>query len=61
MKSLMGVFGFLSLAVLLAFTSPEGPGLEVGDKATDFKLQNAIDDSWVSLSDYEDVKGLRWR
>lgn len=58
MKSLFGIFGFLGIAAVLAFTSPEaGPGLEVGDTAPDFKLQNAITDEWVSLSDYKDTKG----
>ena len=57
MKNLFGFFGFLSLALLLAFTLPDGGGLDVGDTAPDFKLQNAVDDSWVSLSDYENAKG----
>jgi peroxiredoxin len=57
MKSLFGIFSVLSLALLFAFTAPDGNGLEVGDTAPDFKLQNAIDDSWVSLSDYEGAKG----
>ncbi len=58
MKGLFGIFGFLGIAAFLAFTAPDaGPGLEVGDTAPDFKLQNAIDGSWVSLSDYEDAKG----
>jgi len=57
MKSLFGILGCLSLTILLAFTLPMGNGLEVGDTAPDFKLQNAVDDSWVSLSDYENAKG----
>jgi len=57
MKNLFGIIGFLSLTLLLAFTIPVGGGLEIGDTAPDFKLQNAVDESWVSLSDYENVKG----
>ena len=57
MKRLFGIFGIISLALIVAFTLPEGGGLEVGDTAPDFKLQNAVDDSWVSLSDYKDAKG----
>ena len=32
-------------------------GYAIGDKATDFKLQN-VDDQYVSLSDYPDAKGF---
>jgi peroxiredoxin len=34
-----------------------GPGYEVGDKATDFKLKN-IDGKMISLADYADAKGF---
>ena len=57
MKSLFGIFGFLGMVALLAFTNPDGPGLEVGDTAPDFKLQNAVDGEWFSLSDLADAKG----
>ena len=41
----------LSFSILLA------GGYSVGDKASDFKLQN-IDGKYVSLSDYSDAKGF---
>ena len=51
----------LSLIVLLttvAFTpSISDNGYEIGDIATDFKLEN-IDGNFVSLSDYKDAKGF---
>ena len=51
----------LSLMVLLttvAFTpSISDNGYEIGDIATDFKLEN-IDGNFVSLSDYKDAKGF---
>lgn len=51
---------FLSLALLCTFwlteASAQNPGYQVGDVATDFKLQN-VDGSWVSLSDMKDAKG----
>jgi len=51
----------LSLIVLLttlAFTSSiSDNGYEIGDIATDFKLEN-IDGNFVSLSDYKDAKGF---
>ncbi len=57
MKSLIGIISIVSLSLILAFALPDGNGLELGDTAPDFKLQNAIDDSWVSLSDYKNAKG----
>ncbi|MDX1478189.1 MAG: thioredoxin family protein [Saprospiraceae bacterium] len=57
MKRLTGIFGCLSLALLFAFTLPVNGGYKVGDKVADFSLQNAIDDQWVSLASYGDVKG----
>ena len=50
-----------TLFFLIAFTaisfSSSGKGLNTGDKAPDFKLQN-IDGKYVSLSDYSDAKGF---
>jgi peroxiredoxin len=57
MKRLFGIFGFLGLTLILAFALPDRNGLDIGDIAPDFKLQNAVDESWVSLSDYDNVKG----
>lgn len=58
MKRLTSILSCLGLTLLFAFTYPNPDnGYSVGDVATDFSLQNAIDDSWVSLSDYEDVNG----
>lgn len=56
MKRLSGILGLMILTVTLALANTDGPGLEVGDVAPDFKLQN-VDGQWVSLSDYEDAKG----
>ena len=56
MKRIYGIVAMMAMAVAVAFANPTGPGLEVGDKAPDFKLQN-IDGSWVSLADYKDAKG----
>jgi peroxiredoxin len=56
MKRLSGILGFMILSLTLALANPGGPGLEVGDEAPDFKLQN-VDGEWVSLSDFEDAKG----
>lgn len=57
MKTTLSFFALLGIASILAFTSPAGEGLEVGDTAPDFNLQNAIDDSYVSLASYEGAKG----
>lgn len=50
---------FLVLFALLGFAlnANAEQGLEVGDKAVDFKLLN-IDGSRVSLNDYQDEKGV---
>ena len=56
MKRISGIFAIMSIAMTLALANPGGPGLEVGDTAPDFKLQN-VDGSWVSLTDYEGAKG----
>jgi len=52
----------LALVLLVsvsAFTTKteESPGYEIGDIATDFKLEN-IDGKMVSLSDFKDAKGF---
>lgn len=46
----------LIMAVIFSLTS-FAQGYQVGDKAMNFKLQN-IDDKMVSLSDFEDEKGV---
>ena len=43
--------------ILIASSLLLAEGYKVGDKATDFKLQN-IDGKFVSLSDYKDAKGF---
>ena len=48
----------MAIFSLSAFTTtPVHKGYEVGDYATDFKLEN-IDGNMVSLSDYKDAKGF---
>ncbi|WP_040278902.1 thioredoxin family protein [Psychroserpens damuponensis] len=50
---------FLALVVVIstfAFTTVS-PGYDVGDIATDFKLEN-IDGKMVSMADYKDAKGF---
>jgi peroxiredoxin len=54
---LLSGVGALGVTLLVAFTNPVDVGYKVGDVATDFNLQNAADDSWVSLKSYGDVKG----
>jgi peroxiredoxin len=46
------MFSMMFLAV-----SVSGQGYQVGDKAADFRLLN-VDGNYVSLSDYEDAKGI---
>lgn len=50
----------LSAIALILFSSfatlSEGPGYDIGDIATDFKLEN-INGKMVSLADYKDAKG----
>ena len=57
MRSIVSLFLLLSIGVFMSFEASVGDGLEVGDTAPDFNLQNAIDDSWVSLETYEGAKG----
>lgn len=47
------IFGIILIQLSFAQTQ----GYEIGDVATDFKLKN-IDDKFVSLSDYKDIKGF---
>ena len=56
MKRISAIFTFMAVSLTLALAGTTGPGLEVGDKAPDFKLQS-VDGSWVSLKDYKDAKG----
>jgi len=52
------IFSLIVLLTTLAFTSSiSDNGYEIGDIATDFKLEN-IDGNFVSLSDYKDAKGF---
>jgi peroxiredoxin len=48
---------FSGALALLAFTIALGAGYKVGDKATDFKLQN-VDGKYVSLADFTDAQGF---
>lgn len=58
MKTLKTLFAFVALVSLSAFTPlTDGGGYEVGDVATDFKLEN-IDGKMVSLADFKDAKGF---
>ena len=54
MRILHSTFLMLVAAMLLSFSV--GTGYQIGDTATDFSLKN-IDDTFVSLSDYEDAEG----
>lgn len=58
MRTLLGILFISAIAGFsLAAIAPDEGGYKVGDKAQDFTLQN-IDNSWVSLSDYEDARGI---
>jgi peroxiredoxin len=52
-----GTTGVLFLLLTTAFTPVTDDGYKIGDVATDFSLQNAVDDSRVSLASYGDVNG----
>ena len=57
MKTLKTLFAILVVCSLTSFTSlNDGKGYEIGDIATDFKLEN-VDGKMVSLSDYKEAKG----
>lgn len=59
MKNTIRIFLVMTTFIVAsAFTlTIDNKGYEVGDAATDFKLEN-IDGKMVSLSDYEDAKGF---
>lgn len=58
MKTLKTIFMLIAVFGLFAFTSTnEDGGYQVGDVATDFKLEN-IDGKMVSLSDFKTAKGF---
>lgn len=54
---LLSALSAMSLTLFFAFTNPADEGYKVGDVATDFNLQNAIDDKYYSLASYGDVNG----
>lgn len=54
---LLSALSIATLTAFFAFTDPAPVGYKVGDVATDFNLQNAVDESWVSLKSYDGVKG----
>lgn len=57
MKQLIILSATIALTVITAFFNPKvDPGYDIGDLATDFKLEN-VDGNMVSLSDYNDAKG----
>ncbi|MCK4751476.1 MAG: redoxin domain-containing protein, partial [Bacteroidales bacterium] len=47
----------ISALAILSFSLVWAGGYKVGDKASDFKLEN-IDGKYVSLADYPDAKGF---
>ena len=56
-KQILGLTLVLMIGLFaVAFTPVDNDGLQVGDKAPDFRLQN-IDGSYKSLDSYEDVNG----
>lgn len=58
MKTLKTLLTLIAVFSLTSFTSINGDkGYEIGDIATDFKLQN-VDGKIISLSDYKDAKGF---
>ena len=58
MKTLKTIFMLVAVFGLFAFTTTnEDGGYQVGDVATDFKLEN-IDGKMVSLSDFKTAKGF---
>jgi len=46
-----------SALLMLSFSLVLAGGYKVGDKASDFKLQN-VDEKYISLSDYAEAKGF---
>jgi len=57
MKNMKRLFYAVAALLFLVASSPVNNGLEVGDKAPDFKLKN-VDGKMVSLSDYSNAKGF---
>lgn len=58
MKTIKSLFALVAIFTLTAFApNTDNPGYEVGDIATDFKLEN-IDGKMVSLADFKDAKGF---
>lgn len=58
MKTIKSLFALVAIITLTAFApNTDNPGYEVGDIATDFKLEN-IDGKMVSLADFKDAKGF---
>ena len=51
------IYNILILFTTLFCSHPFDDGYDIGDKATDFSLEN-IDGSFVSLSDFKDAKGF---
>lgn len=57
MKTIKILFAFVAIFSLSAFsTLNKENGYQIGDIATDFKLQN-VDGKMISLSDYKEAKG----
>lgn len=58
MQTLKTLFAFVAILSLSAFSNiKDGSGYQIGDIATDFKLQN-VDGKMISLADYKDAKGF---
>lgn len=61
-KSLISILSLALIAFLfmnaMPIHSPNANGLEVGDKAEDFKLKDAVTGKKVSLSDYKNANGF---
>lgn len=57
MKKLRTILGVVAIIALSAFTKNSANSYNVGDIATDFKLEN-INGNMVSLADYKDAKGF---
>ena len=50
------LFAVIACFLLTPAIAQENPGHQIGDKASDFKLEN-VDGTWVSLSGLSDAKG----
>lgn len=57
MKTIKTILMLVVVVVISAFTITKEKGYKVGDKASDFALEN-VDGKMVSLSDYKDAKGF---